>query len=533
MSMKKPIICLISILAIGAALRFYGIFNRGIFIADETVYYRAAVAGKAGIEKCLKGHGGNILAVMLPVVDSFAGKPTHILLGVGGFFVFGMRQCAPLIVMGIFGCFTIWVVFLIGRMMRDAGTGLLAAALLSVSAVHIYYSRSFMPHADQTFFVTLAAFFYLKQYMRKSLTGRSLAPVGLLMGTAFTIHPVTLFYAPLFILLELAAWIYKRPFCFKRLLARMTWFLGSFFLPAFLLVLVSIFGRSEAAPLLTFADKGYLGQVIFRDSADAVQNGLIDNRNLGKWHMLLLSGVYNGWIFACCMIAASAYYLFVHVIKKRSFIAAAICALSLGAMAYWQYFAQHARIFRLILSAYPIFCVVIAVFVCEALPKKLAKALIALLLIEGLCYSGNVVRQVKSEFPALEKFLNAESPKAILTTSSYIPTTADVIMPGLVNPVFFCVSDFGEAKKRALTPESTYLIVAPSDWLGNETFRFTAEPKMTIPDPFLFYFPTFYETARVGGYMDRLAHKDNISARKIAVFVMSDLLEEKKTEAAR
>ena len=386
-----------------------------------------------------------------------------------------------------------------------------------------------MAHADQTFFITLAAFFYLMSYFKKQKGVLALVPTGLLLGLAFTLHAVTLFYVPVFIALEVFLWLFDKPFVFKEVCARIFGLFVFFLLPAFVVELISVFGRTGSAPLFTFIHKGYLGQIVFLDSGDAIQNGLITNRNLGRWHMVSLSGVYNGWLFAGILVLAGIMFFLRHVLKKRNFIAVVLFILSAGVLIYWQFFTNYERQFRLILSAYPFFCIVMGVFINDLTGKKGIKILIvSLLLIEGLYYSAKVVRESKSYFSAVEKFLIDNKTEKILTTSYYIATTSDVLMPGLIDSNVICVPNVKEAKKETAAAGKAYLIRTPDNWLETEEFHFKATPVFLIPDQFYFYFPSFYENLKFKGRTDDLKLKNEVFARHIAIFDMKDLLLEKR-----
>jgi|GEM_PF-4514201 len=517
MNRRKTIIYLLLILAAGTTLRFYGITQRGLFIPDETVYYRAALAAKSAIEGYLKHPGGNFLSALLPITDSFAGKPFHVLLGTLSLFIFGLRQYSPIMMTAIFGVLTIWLIFLAGKKLYGEKAGLIAAMLLAVCAFHVYYSRSFMAHADQTFFTTLAAFLYL--------SGRR-TPAGLVLGLAFTLHTVTVFYLPIFVFLEIVKGIFEKPVIFKKILAGISAFLICFFLPPFLFLLISILGRNETAPLFTFLHKGYLGQVAFLDSADAIQNGLMNNRNLGNWHMISLSGFYNGWFFAVLMVMASAAYFLKYVFRKRDFTAFALFLFSAGILIYWQFFAAHERQFRLTLSAYPFFCLIIAVFISGLSDKRISRVLIILLFLEGAWYSARVAAEAKSHFDAVEKLIVDNKADKILTTSYYIATTSDVLMPRLAGPKIICVASREDLTRESRAAERAYLIVSPSEWLATGEFHFKSRPILLVPDQFYFYFPVFYETTLFTGRRDYLNYKDDPFARNIAVFDARDLAAE-------
>ncbi|MDD5449018.1 MAG: STT3 domain-containing protein [Candidatus Omnitrophica bacterium] len=528
MNRKKGLIYLLLILIMAASLRFYDLTKRGLFLPDETVYYRAACAGKASIENFFIKDGGNFLNALLPVTDSFAGKPNHILFGILGLFLFGISQYGPMMIIALFGVLTVWLAFAMGKEFYSERAGLIAAMLLAISGFHVYYSRSYMSHVDQTFFVVLAFFLYLRTYVKKTNGAGVMFLTGLILGLAFTAHTVTIFYVPVLIMFEIVICCFEKFVPFKRLPLRIFTFLLGFLVLPFVFLIMSIFGRNETAPLFTFIHKGYVGQVFFLDSGDAIQNGLLNNKNLGHWHLICLSGFYNGWFFTIFMIISSIAYFLKHVLKKKSFVALALFVLSAGMLIYWQFFASHERQFRLILATYPIFCVIMGVFIADMLNNRnLQRALIILLIIEGGYCSVKAVRQVRSHFNVIEDFLLANKAEKILTTSYYVATTSDLLMPKLNDAKIICVANWSEARGGANSRGKVYLMVSPDSWLNTDEFHFRSRPRLLVPDPFYFYFPSFYEMVKFTGRTDYLSHKDDIFAREVAVYDMKDLVSEK------
>ncbi len=521
-------ITLVVILMIGAVLRFYGIFERGLFIADETIHYRTALSAKAEIEKYLNAPRGSFLVPLRPVADAFAGKPLHVLLGVLSLFIFGVHQYSPIIMSASCGCLTLCLVFMTGKMLYSDKAGLIGAMLLAVSPFHVFYSRSYMAHADQALVITLAVFLYLLFYVKKVRGVWALGLVGFLLGCAFTIHATSLFYIIIFILFETLAWTTKRPRSFKNLSARLFTMTFFFSLPPLIFLLISIFGRAEPAPLFTFIHKGYFGQICFLENSGAIEEGVTGNKNFGNWHLIKLSGIYNGWIFTCGMVAASVFFLHKYVVRRRDLASLLLFILSSGVLIYWQFFAPYERQYRLTLVTYPFFCVIMGAVLSGLYTGKAVKVVILLLFIEGIYFSVPVITEVKSNFVELENYLNMAGAAKVLTTSYYIATTADIVMPSLVSRVRG-VSNFTEIKSETKNGVCTYLIVDPDTWINNEEFHFKTKPKLLVRDQFFYYYPVFYESSQYRGRNDYLKYKNDPYARNMAVYDVGELLLEKKT----
>jgi hypothetical protein len=77
----------------------------------------------------------------------------------------------------VFGLLTILLLFKIGNRFFDKRTGLIAAAFLAFSKLHIYYSGYALPEVTMTFFATCSLFFSLSALRSKSIRDYVLAGV--------------------------------------------------------------------------------------------------------------------------------------------------------------------------------------------------------------------------------------------------------------------------------------------------------------------------------------------------------------------
>jgi uncharacterized membrane protein len=76
--------------------------------------------------------------------------------------LFGTSEIALRSLSIIAGVGTLWLVYLIGKEMANKKLGVLAAAFLATSGLHIYYSQEVRMYALATFLVTLSVYFFLK-----------------------------------------------------------------------------------------------------------------------------------------------------------------------------------------------------------------------------------------------------------------------------------------------------------------------------------------------------------------------------------
>ncbi|MEE8169547.1 MAG: glycosyltransferase family 39 protein [Phycisphaerae bacterium] len=76
--------------------------------------------------------------------------------------VFGINEVWGRIVALLFGMCSAAVLFLIGRLVWNARTGLLAAAVFSWSPLNVYFNRAFMPDSATIFFTLLAFWAFLR-----------------------------------------------------------------------------------------------------------------------------------------------------------------------------------------------------------------------------------------------------------------------------------------------------------------------------------------------------------------------------------
>ena len=106
-----------------------------------------------------------------------------------GMLVFGESEFVLRLLPALLGILTIPVVYFIGKEFKNRDVGLIAAALLTFSPFHIFYSQEARAYAPMLFFFSLVLLFYIRA--NRSNEVRSWAFFGVFSAVAFWMH----FYA--------------------------------------------------------------------------------------------------------------------------------------------------------------------------------------------------------------------------------------------------------------------------------------------------------------------------------------------------
>jgi len=100
--------------------------------------------------------------------------------------IFGTIEFVLRFIPALLGAVTIPLFFFIGKEMIDSDTGIVAAALLTFSPVHIFYSQDARTYTTTLFFFSLAIIFYLKGMKTKKIDSWIL--FGLFSALSFWSH---------------------------------------------------------------------------------------------------------------------------------------------------------------------------------------------------------------------------------------------------------------------------------------------------------------------------------------------------------
>jgi hypothetical protein len=179
-------VCLLLIIIAGIYFRWANLWTRGFIYTDGAVHWKAVID-----------------AMTQGVYHWYHAKPGHMLL-LGIFAkIFGLNNFVPMAVSFTTGLLCIGVVYLIGRLIYSSRAGFFAAALISVSPWHVFYSRTTGSTGNAVFFWALALLFYLMSRPEWSKREASNNPLneehdyksllflvlsGLSMGFAFSCH---------------------------------------------------------------------------------------------------------------------------------------------------------------------------------------------------------------------------------------------------------------------------------------------------------------------------------------------------------
>ncbi len=179
-------LCLILIIISGIYFRSVNLWNRGFIYADGAVHWKAVID-----------------AITDGIYHWYHAKPGHMFLLWIFAKIFGLKNFVPMAVSFTTGLLCVGTVYLIGRLIYSPRAALFAAAIISVSPWHIYYSRTSGSTGNAIFFWTLALFLYLMsrpEWKRKKSTEKLpheefdytsflfLVLSGLSMGFAFSCH---------------------------------------------------------------------------------------------------------------------------------------------------------------------------------------------------------------------------------------------------------------------------------------------------------------------------------------------------------
>lgn len=163
-------IVLISLLGFSALLRFYNLGWNSLWL-DEASTLAFASQSLTGIWESTAGGEFNP-----PLFYWFE----H------GMLVFGESEFVLRFIPALLGTLTIPVVYFIGKEFQGQNVGVIAAALLTFSPFHIYYSQEARAYAPMLFFFSLALHFYLKASRSNEI--RSWALFGIFSAIAFWTH---------------------------------------------------------------------------------------------------------------------------------------------------------------------------------------------------------------------------------------------------------------------------------------------------------------------------------------------------------
>ncbi len=334
MARWKCWVALVLILVLGASLRFYRITELEPGIWDEGSYLLEARfissfcggvwrSAKLFVKERISGQDLWKKEEQLPGIrEGTKGMPPkygrilHCTFAAAANLVAGERPYTGNVINAVFGTLTLLLVFLLGRLMYDERTGLVAALILAVMGYHIHYSRSWLAEVDTLFFVTLAFYFYYRSRFRfPHLSQKALALCGLVLGIGFTAHNRCIVIFGLLFLLELL--LFRKSTGISRSVKqlRLVLLTGFFLLPSFLWEvfyhMVFIIFRHLVIPMTT---PTFLEQVLFGFWHSLLWGYVSENFRLSGFLTFPYLYQHMNGILALALLAAGLYIAF----RRRS-----------------------------------------------------------------------------------------------------------------------------------------------------------------------------------------------------------------------
>jgi mannosyltransferase len=181
----RHIPALLFLTIIGAFLRFYHLGYNSLWLDEATTHLYAQ---KSFLEIWSITTGGEFNPPIFYWIE-------HVML------IFGNGESVLRLVPAILGVLTIPLFYLIGKELVDENVGLIAAALISFSPFHIYYSQEARAYTAVLFFVSLALICYLRARSSQELKYWIL--FGIFSAFAFWTHFYSFIIIGTLILFEL------------------------------------------------------------------------------------------------------------------------------------------------------------------------------------------------------------------------------------------------------------------------------------------------------------------------------------------
>ncbi len=260
------LIALTVILAVGGALRLWGLSRTGLIHYDAAHYanaaktprlalrwWRTAPEDRPDLRTYLKDRG----AIARPA------KLLHVAVLALASLVLGIRDNVVLIVSGVFSLLTLLFVYGFGRRLSGPAAGLCAAACLAVSGSSVAFARTGYPQAGAAFLVMLSTAYYLKSLAHPNRLPRSFLAAGGISGVGVLMHPVAGLAIGSFIISDFVQQQAWRSISAAKRWAFRTLALGALLVGPYLLITLAYAMASGQSVLMT---DGYLARGVFRTS---------------------------------------------------------------------------------------------------------------------------------------------------------------------------------------------------------------------------------------------------------------------------
>jgi len=218
---------LIAILALGAALRFYGITSKGLFFWDEGIQmqeaqclysitaglkeYVGADAVALKIKEKITGKDlshieDKLISIRRNIIGRYpeTAKPTHIALIAASMALFGDHDYCGNVMSALCGTLTIVFIFYLGKRIGGSAVGLASAFLLAISPLHLIYSRETLAESDSILFFYCAFLLWLRSKDNASRKTLCLFLAGICAGISLTCNDRWIIIPFIFLFFEIA-----------------------------------------------------------------------------------------------------------------------------------------------------------------------------------------------------------------------------------------------------------------------------------------------------------------------------------------
>jgi len=159
------------VISLSIFLNFYKLFEGKMFAYDEGEYFNVVKSARSvidyGAEKIRrsgkKADKSSFIEYFRKKGGSYyiAAKPTYLAISFLFSLFAGLKDYTLPLTNAVLGVLTVILILLITAKLKDIFTGIIAAAVLSVSWFHLSYSRSAFPHTTAIFFSYLTFYLYL------------------------------------------------------------------------------------------------------------------------------------------------------------------------------------------------------------------------------------------------------------------------------------------------------------------------------------------------------------------------------------
>jgi len=258
----KTLACLILLMLLGGAFRFWGLEKTGPYFIDQGDYmlearwfYEVTLNLRDALPRWLHEFPTDFPGEVKQIFSRseghpmIMGRPLHSLLAAVPMFFVGYEPYLGNFVSALFGVLSIPLVYFLYRTLYGRPGALMAAGLLAVLGIHVHYSRNSFPETDSTFFLLLSLVFYAKSRQevpdRKNL-GRLLLS-GFFWGLAIAANDRWITSVAALWIMEVHLWLWERRVAFRQVLGRWISLHAAILIPLLVLELPYLVLRLGAA----------------------------------------------------------------------------------------------------------------------------------------------------------------------------------------------------------------------------------------------------------------------------------------------